>query len=38
MKIERTPELKTWFDRQTEKAKAQIDAPLKNIELHTLFR
>jgi len=37
MKIERAPEFKTWFDRQSEKAKAQIDARLKNIELHNYF-
>jgi len=37
MKIERTPEFKTWFDRQPEKAKAQVDARLKNIELHSYF-
>jgi putative addiction module killer protein len=37
MRIERTPEFKAWFDRQTEKTKAQIDARLKNIELHSYF-
>lgn len=37
MKIERTPEFKAWFDKQTEKAKAQIDARLKNIELFDYF-
>ena len=37
MKIERTPEFKAWFDRQPEKAKAQIDARLKIIELHDYF-
>ncbi len=37
MIIERTPEFKKWFDKQTEKAKAQIDARLKNIELHNYF-
>jgi hypothetical protein len=33
MKIERTPEFKSWFDKHSEKGKAQIDARLKNIEL-----
>jgi len=37
MKIERTPEFKNWFDQQTEKSKAQIDARLKNIEMHGYF-
>jgi putative addiction module killer protein len=37
MKIERTPEFKNWFDRQPEKTKAQVDARLKNIELHDYF-
>jgi putative component of toxin-antitoxin plasmid stabilization module len=37
MKLERTPEFKIWFDQQTEKAKAQIDARLKLIELHSYF-
>ncbi len=37
MKIERTPEFKKWFDAQTEKAKAQIDARFKNIELYDYF-
>ena len=37
MKIQRTPEFKKWFDTQTEKSKAQIDARLKNIELYEYF-
>lgn len=37
MKIERTPEFKVWFDQQTEKAKAQVDARLKNIEMFDYF-
>ena len=37
MKIQRTPEFKEWFDIQTEKSKAQIDARLKNIELYKYF-
>ena len=37
MKIQRTPEFKEWFDIQTEKSKAQIDALLKNIELYDHF-
>ena len=37
MRIERTPEFKNWFDKQDEKGKAQIDARLKNIELHNYF-
>ena len=37
MDIQRTPEFKEWFDIQTEKAKAQIDARLKNIELYDYF-
>ena len=37
MKILRTPEFKSWFDRLNEKAKAQVDARLKNIELHGYF-
>ncbi len=37
MKIQRTPEFKEWFDIQTEKSKAQIDAKLKNIELYDYF-
>ena len=37
MKIQRTPEFKGWFDEQTEKSKAQIDARLKNIELYDYF-
>ena len=37
MDIQRTPEFKEWFDIQTEKAKAQIDARLKNIELYEYF-
>tara|TARA_B100001248_G_C27396696_1_gene466076 strand:- start:390 stop:617 length:228 start_codon:yes stop_codon:yes gene_type:complete len=37
MKVARTPEFKAWFDKQTEKAKAQIDSRLKNIELFNYF-
>ena len=37
MKIDRTPEFKDWFEKQTEKSKAQIDSRLKNIELHDYF-
>lgn len=37
MRIERTPEFKTWFDKLPEKAKAQIDARLMNIEQHSYF-
>ena len=37
MNIERTPEFIKWFDKQTEKAKAQIDSRLKNIELYDYF-
>ena len=37
MKIERTPEFTSWFGKETEKSKAQIDARLKNIELHNYF-
>ena len=37
MKIQRTPEFKQWFEIQTEKSKAQIDARLKNIELYSYF-
>lgn len=37
MIIERTPEFIKWFEKQTEKGKAQIDARLKNIELHHYF-
>ena len=37
MKVARTPEFKEWFDKQTEKTKAQIDARLKNIELFNYF-
>ena len=37
MKIERAPEFIAWFKRQNEKSKAQIDARLKNIELHNYF-
>lgn len=37
MKIETTPEFDDWFNMQTEKSKAQIDARLKNIELHDYF-
>ncbi len=37
MQIQRTDEFKSWFEQQTEKAKAQIDARLKNIELFDYF-
>ena len=37
MKIERTPEFINWFHKESEKSKAQIDARLKNIELHNYF-
>jgi putative addiction module killer protein len=37
VQIERTSEFKFWFDEQTEKAKAQIDARLKNIEMFDYF-
>ena len=37
MRIQCTPEFKGWFDAQTEKSKAQIDARLKNIELYDYF-
>ena len=37
VKIQRTPEFKDWFDTQTEKSKAQIDARFKNIELYSYF-
>ncbi len=37
VEIKRTEEFKIWFDQQTEKAKAQIDARLKNIELFNYF-
>lgn len=37
MKIETTPEFDKWFNKQTEKSKAQVDARLKNIELHNYF-
>ncbi len=37
VQIKRTEEFKFWFDQQTEKAKAQIDARLKNIELFDYF-
>ena len=37
MEIKRTPEFETWFNEQTEKAKAQIDARLKNIEMFDYF-
>jgi putative addiction module killer protein len=37
MKIERTPEFKSWFDKHTEKGKAQIDVRLKNIELFSYY-
>ena len=32
-----TPEFDRWFDEETEKSKAQIDARLKNIELYDYF-
>ena len=37
MNLQRTLEFKKWFDAQTEKSKAQIDARLKNIELYKYF-
>ena len=37
MKIVRTMEFKHWFYQQTEKAKAQIDARLKNIQIYGHF-
>lgn len=37
MKIQRTPEFIKWFSKQTEKGKAQIDARLKNVEIHNYF-
>jgi putative addiction module killer protein len=37
VQIQRTDEFKSWFEQQTEKAKAQIDARLKNIELFDYF-
>ncbi len=37
MKIARTPEFTAWFNKQTEKEKAQIDSRLKNIELFNYF-
>ncbi len=37
VKIQRIPEFENWFNNQTEKEKAQIDARLKNIELHNYF-
>jgi putative addiction module killer protein len=37
VRIKRTEEFKSWFDQQTEKAKAQIDARLKNIEMFDYF-
>ncbi len=37
MQIKRTDEFIFWFDQQTEKAKAQIDARLKNIEMFDYF-
>lgn len=37
MKVERSPEFINWFKKETEKSKAQIDARLKNIELHNYF-
>lgn len=35
--IKRTPEFITWFNKQSEKSKAQIDARLKNVELFDYF-
>jgi len=37
MNVSRTPEFITWFKKQTEKSKAQIDARLKNVEDHNYF-
>lgn len=37
MNVERTPEFIKWFEKQSEKSQAQIDARLKNIELHNYF-
>ncbi len=37
MEVRRTEEFKAWFDQQTEKSKAQIDARLKNIEMFDYF-
>lgn len=37
MKIDCVPDFFDWFDLETEKSKAQIDARLKNIELHNYF-
>ncbi len=37
VEIKRTPEFENWFNQQTEKAKAQIDARLKNIEMFDYF-
>ena len=37
MRIERTPEFTFWFEKHSEKTKAQIDARLKNIELFSYY-
>ena len=37
MKIQRTSEFKEWFDAQTEKSKAQIDARLAEYRIIRLF-
>ncbi len=37
VEIKRTPEFKKWFEEQTEKSQAQIDARLKNIEMFDYF-
>jgi putative addiction module killer protein len=37
VQIKRTDEFRQWFSEQTEKAKAQIDARLKNIEMFDYF-
>lgn len=37
MEIRRTTEFIAWFDDETEKSKAQIDARFKNIELFNYF-
>jgi len=37
VKVESTPEFFEWFQFETEKSKAQIDARLKNVELHNYF-
>ena len=37
MRVESTPEFLEWFQLETEKSKAQIDARLKNVELHDYF-